>query len=127
MDIGVLNAVFDKMQISKNDLMSKLPYQQAILLIAMHNVIVRTDALCVSLKELQPELKWICGSLQIGCTVQLVDERLRDLEQYGVIVLRRKVTGVMTEVQVMLQVSTEDIRGTFAENELLGKFLVEGK
>ena len=53
-DIGVLNAVFDKMQISKNDLMSKLPYQQAILLIAMHNVIVRTDALCVSLKELQP-------------------------------------------------------------------------
>lgn len=53
--------------------MSKLPYQQGIILIAMHNVIMRTDALCVSLKELQPELKWICGSLQIAHSVQLVD------------------------------------------------------
>lgn len=71
--IGLINETFNKMNISKNDLMSKLPYQQIIILIGLHNIIVKTDALYVSLKDLNTELKWICGSLQVNYNASLMD------------------------------------------------------
>lgn len=65
--------------------MATLPYQQVIILIAMHNIITRTEALFVSLKELGSEMKWICGSLQVNFNASLLDERLNDLAQYGML------------------------------------------
>jgi hypothetical protein len=40
------------MQISKNELMTKLPYHLTTILIALHNITTQTDALCISIKEL---------------------------------------------------------------------------
>lgn len=101
------------MHISKNDLMSKLPYQQIIILISLQNIIFKTDALYVSLKDLSSEMKWICGSMQINFNTSLMAERLNDLEQYGMITVRRRVNA---ETQIILQVSSNDVRAALADN-----------
>jgi hypothetical protein len=101
--------------------MEKLPYQQIIILIALHNIISKTSALYVSLKELHTELKWICGSLQIGFNAGLMEERINDLEQYGMVSMRKKSSS---ETQIILQVSSEDIKMSFGDNELLGKYII---
>lgn len=101
------------MHISKNELMEKLPYQQVIILISLQNIISKTDALFVSFKELYTELKWMCGSLQIGFNASLMEERLNDLQQYGMVTIRRKNS---TESQVILQISREEIQATFGDN-----------
>ena len=77
--ISLINSTFEKMHISKNELMSNLPYQQAILLIAIHNVIFKTESLYVLLKDLYPELKWIYQNLQITFNMQMLEDRLKDL------------------------------------------------
>jgi hypothetical protein len=70
--------------------MSTLPYHQVIILLGLHNIIKRTDGLYVSMSDLQPELKWICNSLQITHSGTLLEDRLKELEQYGMITVRRK-------------------------------------
>jgi hypothetical protein len=101
------------MQISKNDLMSKLPYQLKLLLVALHNITLSTQALIITHKELSKELKWIYNSLQINFTPQIVEERLRELEQYAMVKIRKKGN---IETGILLEVSTEEIRCSLEDN-----------
>jgi len=96
------------MQISKNDLMSKLPYQLKLALVALHNITLSTQALRISIKELNKELKWIHNGLQINFTHQVVEERLKELEQYAMVKLKK----VNLETTVILEVSCDEIRSS---------------
>jgi hypothetical protein len=53
-----------------------------------------------------------------------MDERLKDLELYGMITLRK---NKLLETQVILKVSNEDIRTSFEDHELLSKYFVVKK
>jgi len=96
------------MQISKNDLMSKLPYQLKLALVALHNITLSTQALRISIKELNKELKWIHNGLQINFTPQVVEERLKELEKYAMVKLKK----VNLETTVILEVSCDEIRSS---------------
>lgn len=100
------------MNISKDDLMSKLPYQQQIMLIALYTIIKKTDALMITMKELQPELQWICNSLQITYSKQLMEEGLKELEQYSLVELKKK----NNETKIILTISLNDIEATYADH-----------
>ena len=74
--IGQINSVFNKMNVSKDLLIENLPYQQKVMLIAIYTFMKKTDALFITQVELQPEVRWICDSLQINYTKQLMSEGL---------------------------------------------------
>lgn len=64
------------MNVSKDLLIENLPYQQKVMLIAIYTFMKKTDALFITQGELQPEVRWICDSLQINYTKQLMSEGL---------------------------------------------------
>ena len=74
-----MNLVLSKMNVSKNMVIDGLPYQQKVMLIAIYTYFTKTEALCVTQAELQPEVRWICDSLQIGYTKQLMSDGLCEL------------------------------------------------
>jgi hypothetical protein len=75
------------------------------MLIAIYTYFTKTEALCVTQSELQPEVRWICDSLQINYTKQLMTDGLGELEQYSLIELKDKPDGQ----KIMLNVSLDEI------------------
>jgi hypothetical protein len=116
--IGHINSVFARMNISKDALIETLPYQQKVMLIAIYTYIKKTDALSLTLLELQPEVRWICDSLQITYTKQLMNDGLSELEQYSLIEIKKK-----NDVQkIILKVSLQDIDAVFCNHFVFKKF-----
>lgn len=109
------------MNISKDLLIENLPYQQKVTLIAIYIFMKKTDALFITQVELQPEVRWICDSLQINYTKQLMSEGLSELEQYGLIEIKKK-----NEVsKIILKVSLQDIYAVFCDHFIFKKFFTE--
>lgn len=98
------------MNISKDSIIEHLPYQQKVMLVALHSYIKKTDALAVSQLELQPEVRWICDSLQITYTKQLMSDGLAELEQYSLIEIKRK----NDTQKIVLKISLQDIEAVFS-------------
>ena len=100
------------MQLNKNELMERLPYQQKILLIAMALLIGKTDALYLSMQQIQGELKWVCSSLHINYNPQVLEESLREIEQYGFVIMKKK----NNETKIVLNIGVDEIKSNFQEN-----------
>lgn len=107
--IGQVNRVLGKMNISKDSLIENLPYQQKVMLIGIYTYFKKTDALSVTPLELQPEVRWICDSLQITYTKQLMSDGLSELQQYSLIEIKQKNDGQ----RIMLKTSLTEIEGCF--------------
>lgn len=121
MTIGYVNSVLNKMNISKDSIIETLPYQQKVMLVALHSYIKKTDALAVSQLELQPEVRWICDSLQITYTKQLMSDGLAELEQYSLIEIKRK----NDTQKIVLKISLQDIEAVFSEHFVFKKFFAK--
>ena len=106
------------MNVSKNQVIDGLPYQQKVMLIAIYTYFHKTDALCVSQMELQPEVRWICDSLQIAYSKQLMSEGLCQLEQYSLVELKQKQGGQ----KIMLKVALSEIEDSFHDHFIFKKF-----
>jgi hypothetical protein len=106
------------MNISKDAVIDGLPHQQKVLLIAIYLFIHKTDALCVTPLELQPEVRWICDSLQLGYTKQLMTDGLAELEQYGLVELKQKPDGQ----KIMLKIPLDEVQHCFQQHFIFKKF-----
>jgi Cdc6-like AAA superfamily ATPase len=116
--IGQVNAVLGKMNVSKNALIENLPYQQKVMLIAIYAFFKKTDALSVSPLELQPEVRWVCDSLQITYSKQLMSDGLSELQQYSLIDLKQRNDGQ----RIMLKIGLQDIEAVFSDHFIFKKF-----
>jgi Cdc6-like AAA superfamily ATPase len=116
--IGQVNAVLGKMNVSKNLLIENLPYQQKVMLIAIYAFFKKTDALSVSPLELQPEVRWVCDSLQITYSKQLMSDGLSELQQYSLIDLKQRNDGQ----RIMLKIGLQDIEAVFSDHFIFKKF-----
>lgn len=90
--------------------MLNLPYQQKMMLVAIYTFLKKTDALAVTTVQLQPELRWVCDSMQISYTKQLIGEGLGELEQYSLIELKKR----NEETKILLKVGLADIQAVFS-------------
>ena len=67
----------------------------------------------ISYKELQRQLNWIHNSLLISFTPQEMDDRLRQLQNYSIVELKKKKG---CENSVVLLVGNEDIKASLSGN-----------
>jgi hypothetical protein len=106
------------MNISKDVIIENLPYQQKLMLIAIYTYIKKTDALSVTTIELQPEVRWICDSLQVTYTKQLMNDGLLELEQYSLVEVKKK----NDRQSIILKVSLQDIEAVFSNHFIFKRF-----
>jgi hypothetical protein len=79
-----------------------LPHQQKVMMIAIYLFFRKTDALCLTPLELQPEVRWVCDSLQLNYTKQLMNDGLAELEQYGLVELKNRPDGQKIMLKIPL-------------------------
>ena len=106
------------MSISKESLIHKMPFQQQILLTAIYCYIKREDALFVSFKQLQNELKRIYASLNINPR-PVSEHMLRELEQYALVGVEKK----QFEMRIPLKIALSEVEQAFQEHSVLKKFV----
>ena len=58
-------------------------------------------------------MKWIYTSMHMAFTPQMLDDRLKELEQYAMVKIRKKVGQ---ETTVVLEVSTDEVRSSLEGN-----------
>ena len=63
-------------------------------------------------------MKWVCGSLQINYSKQFIDDGLSELEQMGLIEIKKKVQ----DRKIMLKLDIKEIENALREHFVFKKF-----
>ncbi len=69
----MIQKIFAKMNQEKDSLISSIPLDQQILLLALHVYVKKTDAIEVTHPEIIKDLKWVCESIKIPYKASLTN------------------------------------------------------
>ena len=83
------------------------------MLIALYNITITTDAIRIGQRDLQKELRWVHNSLKMNFSIQVMNDRLKELEQYSLIDIKNVS---VSETNIILKIGLEDIRIGLEDN-----------
>ena len=92
------------MNINKDDVILRMPFQQQVLLIALYSYIKRTDALAVTVKQLKPELRSVYSALHVG-EKAITSDIIEELEQYALV--SKSINKATGDVRLSLRLSLD--------------------